>query len=49
MKLRCRFGWHDWERWKHCVLMQSILCRAWEETNGQSRVCKDCGVEELRT
>lgn len=37
----CRFGWHDWERWKHAT---NDSKRYWK----QYRTCVHCGRNEVR-
>lgn len=52
MRLRCRFGWHDWSNWKivytedYEIFGYDKTLRALATCTIQERYCKSCNKHE---
>lgn len=48
MSLRCRFGWHEWDRWKFTKTRDLRGGFFIGYGTGQYRSCRKCGGEQVR-
>lgn len=48
MAIACRFGWHDWDRWKFTKTRDTRGGMFIGYSTGQFRTCRKCCKEEVR-